>query len=214
MFTIFKKTRELEAEINRFLDTIIEASVHFQEGIKYFLQGDLETFEEKVRIIDRLESNADQLRRSVEENLYLNMLLPEARGDVLALLENSDDVLNAIEETIIECSVEKPSCTDELKSDFLNLVDAVTSAVEEMVATVRDYFTNLSDVPNHITKIKVHEHESDEIGEKLRRKIFSKQIELCEKLQLRDFILRLEKIADLAEDVGDRVDIYRIKRMV
>ena len=214
MFTIFKKTRELEAEINRFLDTIIEASVHFQEGIKYFLQGDLETFEAKVRIIDRLESNADQLRRSVEENLYLNMLLPEARGDVLALLENSDDVLNAIEETIIECSVEKPSCTDELKSDFLNLVDAVTSAVEEMVATVRDYFTNLSDVPNHITKIKVHEHESDEIGEKLRRKIFSKDIELCEKLQLRDFILRLEKIADLAEDVGDRVDIYRIKRMV
>ncbi len=215
MFTVFKKTRELEAEINRFLDTIIEASIHFKEGMRYYMRDNTGPFEEKVRIIDRLESRADALRRSVEENLYLNMLLPEARGDVLALLENSDDVLNALEETIIECSVEKPACREEFKDEFLQLVDAVVDAVDEMVATVRDYFTNLSDVPNHITKLKVHEHETDEIGERLRRRIFqNSELSLCEKLQFRDFILRLERIADLAEDVGDRVDIYRIKRIV
>ncbi len=215
MFTIFKKTRELEAEIGKFLDTIIEASIHFKEGMKYYLQGNIGPFEEKVRIIDKLESRADDLRRSVEENLYLNMLLPEARGDVLALLENSDDVLNAVEETIIECSVEKPECKEELKQEMMQLVEAVVAAVDEMVSTVRDYFTNLSDVPNHITKLKVHEHETDEIGERMRRKIFRRDdLDLCQKMQLRDFVLRLEKIADLAEDVGDRVDIYRIKRLV
>jgi hypothetical protein len=143
------------------------------------------------------------------------MPLPEARGDVLALLENSDDDLNIIADGIIEFSVEKPNFPDELKGQFLDLVDVSIGAVEEMVRTVRAYFRELTAVRDHMTKIMFYEKESDKIGEKIKRLVFEREdLDLCQKIHLRNFINCMLTIADMAEDVGDRVSIYTIKRLV
>ena len=215
MFSVFKKTRELESKINEFLDMIMEAALEFRQGIRYYLNGDFEEFTKRERLVDQMEGRADKLRRDIENKLYSEMLLPEARGDVLALLENSDDVLNIIADGIIEFSVEKPNFPEELKGQFLDLVDVSIGAVEEMVRTVRAYFRELTAVRDHMTKIMFYEKESDKIGEKIKRLVFEREdLDLCQKIHLRNFINCLLTIADMAEDVGDRVSIYTIKRLV
>lgn len=215
MLNLFRKTRELEARIEEFLDVILHAALEFRQGIRYYLEGDLEEFEARAQRVDQLEGKADGLRRQIENRIYSELLLPEARGDVLALLENSDDVLNVIADTIVEFSVEKPAFFEEIHAPFLQLVDVTMSAVEEMVAAVRAYFRDLAAVPNHIAKIMFFEKESDRVGEKIKRHIFGKEdLDLCHKVHLRTFVGYLQHIADQAEDVGDRVSIYVIKRMV
>jgi len=214
MFKLFRKTRELEGKINEFLDTILEAALEFKQGMKYYIEGDLDEFEKRESIVDRLEGRADGLRREIENRLYSEMLLPEARGDVLALLENSDDVLNSIADTIVEFSVEKPEFLPEIIDQFSTLVDVSIGAVEEMVMTVRAYFRDPSSVRDHITKIMFFEKESDKIGEKIKRYVFQREdLLLSHKIQLRTFISYLQELADEAEDVGDRVSIYTIKRL-
>ena len=46
----------------------------------------------------------------------------------------------------------------------------------------------------------------------LKKQIFSSKMELALKLHLREFVDRIDSIADHAEDVADRLTIYAIKR--
>ena len=213
MFNVFKKTKELQNKIDEFFDTIMEAGLEFKQGMKYYLDNNKEDFEEKVKKVDSLEGKADGLRREIENKLYSEMLIPEMRGDVLAILENSDNVLNLLADIIVEFSVEKPLFPQPLIDNFDNLVDVCISSVEEMIETIRAYFSDIVSVRIHITKLMFYEKESDKIGEKIKREIFNnKRMELSRKIHLRTFITYLQNIADMAEDIGDRISIYAIKR--
>jgi len=66
-----------------------------------------------------------------------------------------------------------------------------------------------------VTKIMFFEKESDKIGERIKRFLFDKSdIDLSRKIHIRTFVTYLQTIADKAEDVGDRVSIYTIKRLM
>ena len=214
MLPVFKKTKELEAKIDQFLDVIMEAALEFRQGIKYYLEENFEEFSKRAELVDKLEGKADTLRREIENKLYSEMLLPEARGDVLALLENSDDVLNIIADTIMGFEVERPQIPDFADKYIYDLTTESAAAVEEMVTTVRSYFKNITAVRDHITKIMFHEKESDRVGNKIKSDIFkSTEMDLAHKIHVSTFVEKLLLIADKAEDVGDRISIYVMKRL-
>ncbi len=214
MLPVFKKTKELEAKIDEFLDVILEASLEFKQGLKFYLEESFEEFEKRAELVDRLEGKADSLRRDRENRLYSEMLIPEARGDVLALLENSDDVLNIIADTIMGFEMERPHIPEFVDQYLLSLINESMEAVDEMVTTVRSYFKNITAVRDHITKIMFHEKESDRAGNKIKMDIFkSNELDLAHKLHISTFVEKLLLIADKAEDVGDRISIYVMKRL-
>ena len=101
---LFKKTKKLELKMDEFLDTISASGIIFQEGVKQYLNGKLEIFEKQTKAIRELESRADRLRHAIEQQLYTETLIPESRGDVLALLETADDVINQGKGTLLEFS--------------------------------------------------------------------------------------------------------------
>jgi len=160
-----------------------------------------------------LEKKADDLRREIENKLYAEMILPQMRGDILALLENSDDVMNTLSDSIVEFSVEKPEFPEEIKREMRELAEAVQNAVSEMIMAVRSYFKSAAVVRDHITKTMFYEKETDKLGESIKRHIFErKDLRLSHKMQISYFVKMLQSIADMAEDVCDRVTIYAIKR--
>jgi hypothetical protein len=62
-------------------------------------------------------------------------------------------------------------------------------------------------------KVIYWETESDKVSTRVQRAIFrNDELSLCQKGQLRDFVRHIDKIADWAEDVADRLSIYVIKR--
>ncbi len=214
MLPVFKKTKELEAKIDEFLDVIMEASLEFKQGLKYYLEENFEEFNKRAELVDKLEGKADTLRREIENKLYSEMLLPEARGDVLALLENSDDVLNIVADTIMGFKMEMPKIPDFIDKYLYDLIAESTASVEEMVTTVRCYFKNITAVRDHITKIMFHEKESDRVGNRIKMDIFKREdMDLAHKIHISTFVEKLLLIADKAEDVGDRISIYVMKRL-
>ena len=212
MDLLLRRTRELELQIDEYLDIVVRGALLFKEGIKYYLKGQHDQFEEHVVLIDQMESRADSLRRSIETRLYLETLIPEFRGDVLGLLEASDKVMNLATETLTQFQVETPEILEDLKPMFMDLTDSTTAAVESMVLAIRAYFRELGKVRDHINKVMFYENESDSIGDKIKRLVFSKDIELSRKIHVRYFVYHIEEIADEAEDVCDRLAIATIKR--
>ena len=83
----FRRTKALETEIDSFLDKLSESGLLFKRALQIYLaDGASAEFDEKLQAVNRLESEADKLRRSIETQLYTQTLIPESRGDVLGLL--------------------------------------------------------------------------------------------------------------------------------
>jgi len=214
MAILFKRLKAIEAEIDNYLDMVVNGGLLFKQGIKYYLSEESEDFEQRLKNIDQVEHNADVLRRSIETKLYEQTLIPESRGDVLGLLEGVDRVLDRTANTLHQFSVETPFILPTIKPLFLDLTDASMSALETMTNGVRAYFRDLQSVRDHISKVQFYESESDSIFEKLIRTVFGTNIHLSEKIHMRYFATQIEKIADEAEDVCDRLAIATIKRHV
>ena len=211
---IFRKTRELEAQIDEFCDKVDEGALAFKLGIKSYLDGDTDAFEDKLRFVNELESRGDTLRRSIERKLYTQTLIPESRGDVLGLLENMDQILNKVEGAMWQFAIEKPDIPSEFLAKFANLVDSAVQSVDALVSASRAFFRDIDSVPDHVHKVMFFEKEADKVSTKLKIAIFSGGLELSRKNQLRTFVEHVDDIADTAEDVADRLTIYSIKRSI
>jgi predicted phosphate transport protein (TIGR00153 family) len=211
---LLKKIKELESEIDNYLDMVIKGGLLFKQSIKYFMTGEIEEFESRLVELDKIESDADILRRTIESKLYEQTLIPDSRGDVLGLLESTDKALNVTSETLHQFAVEIPQILPEVKHLYIELADLSISALESMVAAVRAYFEDLTQVRDYINKVLFYESESDKIAEKIKRTVFRTDIKLSEKIHMRYFALHIENIADEAEDVCDRLAIAAIKRHV
>ncbi len=187
MKVLFRKTRELESQIDDYLDIVDRAALIFLQGLKFYFENRRDEFEQRYRDIRAMESKGDFLRRDIENKLYTHTLIPEFRGDVLGLLESSDTVLNRMAMTLLNFSIENPEILQELWPQYINLAEAASLAVENMVKAIRTYFRDLSAVRDYINKTLFYEKESDKISEKIKREIFQKDIDLSRKAHMRVF---------------------------
>lgn len=212
--TLFSKTKELEAQTDEFCDKVSEGALAFKLGMQRYLEGDLTGFEEKLHHVSAIESRADELRREIQRRLYVETLIPESRGDVLELLENSDDILNACDGAMWQFAIEKPELGDEMKADFANLVESVAAAVEALVRALRDFFRGSESLTDDMHKVGFYESEADKMGHKLMGAVFSSDMDLSRKNQLRSIVLHIDNIADIAEDVSDKLAVFALKRAI
>ena len=213
--SLFQRTHEVEKELDEFLDKLSQSALVFKQALHAYLRdGATQDFESKKDQVSELESRADNLRRSVERALYAQTLIPEARGDVLGLIENLDFILNKIEGVLWHFSIETPEIPEEFREDFTGLTDQVVSSVEAIVLSARAFFRNIEAIGDHMHKVMFFEKEADVVSTKLKRAIFATDLPLSNKAHLRDFVELIDDIADHAEDVADRLAIYAIKRTI
>ncbi|MEE8515806.1 MAG: DUF47 family protein [Alphaproteobacteria bacterium] len=213
--SLFQRTHEVEKELDEFLDKLSQSALVFKQALHAYLRdGATQDFEIKKDQVSELESRADNLRRSVERALYAQTLIPDARGDVLGLIENLDFILNKIEGVLWHFSIETPEIPEEFREDFTDLTDQVVSSVEAIVLSARAFFRNIETIGDHMHKVMFFEKEADVVSTKLKRAIFATDLPLSNKAHLRDFVELIDDIADHAEDVADRLAIYAIKRTI
>lgn len=212
-FRILKMRLDIGREFDDFLDKVSEAGLLFKTGMDAYLSDNIESFEKKIEDIIETEHDGDVLRRNLEETLYLQTLIPESRGDVLELLENMDALLDRFKGALWQFNIERPQLFKELNEDLRELIGCVVEAVEAVVRSSRAFFKDISSVADHIHKVPYWETQSDKIASRLQQTIFGKEdISLSHKMQLRDFVKHVDKIADRAEDASDRLRIFVIKR--
>ena len=210
------KSEQLESEIDSYLDRVATAGLIFNEGVKAYINGKMEIFENQYKDISKLESDADDVRRDIKHKLYTYMLIPESRGDVLGLLETLDDIVDVCEKVIEQFSIETPDIRDFLKSDFIELAELSSKAVDEVVKGARAFFREIAMVSNYVNKVHFYEHEADDIEEQLKRKAFNcTEIErFSEKVHMRYFAEKIADVSDVAQSVAERLSVYAIKRRI
>ncbi len=216
MKKLFGKSRELEAEIGKYLDIVNKATLIFKRDINRYINKNFELFEKNLKEIQKVENKADDFQKDIKYKLYQYMLIPESRGDVLGLLENIDNVVDLTKNVVIQLSIEKPDIPASLEGDFLELTDQSVKTVDKLVKSMRAFFEEIALVNDYVNKVHFYEHEADKTEERLKRKIFnSKEIDnLCHKVHLRDFSERIAQLSDQAEEISEHISVATIKRSI
>lgn len=209
-----KKVQILELKIDEFLNLVSESAILFEQVIKLYFDNKTSELEDKCQRIRVHERTADEYRKNIEQHLYRHTLIPENRGDVLAILENTDDVINQIKSLCLDLMIEKPHIPDVMKDCFISMSISTAHSVDELVKSVRAFFHNIHHVEDFAHKVFFYEKEVDDIGENSRIKLYNTKIDLANKLEIKNFLLEIEKISDYCQNVCDRLIIYTIKRQL
>ena len=213
--SIFKKQIGVERQIDSFLDKVARSGLIFNQGAEAYLKGNSVDFQRKLKEIIEVEHEGDDLKRTIQQYLYTKTLIPESREDVLQLLEDMDSLLDRFKGALWRMEIENMDIAAEFHEGFLALIHGVGETVESIVLAVRAYFKNIHAVADHLDKVYYWETESDKISTRLQMAIFRKEdLRLSHRMLQREFARHLDKIADRAEDVADRLNIYVIKRSV
>lgn len=211
--SIFKNRTGIEKEIDSFLNMASESGLIFNQGIDAYLTNSIDSFSEHLSHIVETEKEADVLRRSIEDLLYRKTLIPESRGDVLELIERMDALLGRFKGVMFRIEIERPNINPQFHGGLKSLSNCVIEAVESATLSLRSYFKDISQATDHIHKVAFWETEADKASTSLQKAIFNNnELGLDLKMQLRDLVRSIDKIADHAEDLADTLAIYVIKR--
>ncbi len=216
MFGVWGKTKLIVGDLETFFDTIQGAGLLFQEAVKDYFNGELERFEQRVDHIDTAEAKTDELRRTIKKQIYTNMLLPDSRGDVLAIVETIDDVTDEIKFIVKSFAIEKPDVPEELRGDFIQIAEQSKMCIIELIGACRSFFNNITEANAYIGRVNFYEHEVDVLSERIKRKVYAEgsTYSLAEKNNLRYFVDMMERITNIAQAVCDRLSVFVIKRSI
>jgi predicted phosphate transport protein (TIGR00153 family) len=195
-------------------EKVKECAWAFQQAIECHISDPCETFEEFRLEVDKLESEADSIKRRIRGHLPKGTLMPVDKFQLFRYLREQDKVLDAIEEALDWLSFRsEPGIPQALEKDFFLLVDAVMDPVEEMCRLVLEagkYYRSYSEKQRKIVKDIVHtmhrqEHDADKVEDAIKEKLLNMRIEAITVFHMIRLAETIGSIADHAENAGDMV---------
>ena len=195
-------------------EKVKECAWAFQQAIECHITDQCEAFEEFRLEVDKLESEADSIKRRIRGHLPKGTLMPVDKFQLFRYLREQDKVLDAVEEALDWLSFRsEPGIPEDLEKDFFLLVDAVMDPVEEMcrlVLEARKYFRSYSEKQRKIIKEIVHtmrrqEHDADKVEDGIKEKLLNMNIETITVFHMIRLAETIGSIADHAENAGDMV---------
>ncbi len=205
--------QKLTHKCSNFIDLTSRVSLVALSAIKCFLCGDQVTSEACAEQVRRLEEDGDVMRRDTEAHLYSEALIPESRGDLLGLIESTDDIIDQIKKVVLLFSVETPMIPSDFQEDFYQLTNICMAAVDEVLLALRLYLYEPRRVSAQLPRVYEKEKAADKQAALIKHRAFRQNnLSLSQQMHLRYFAHNIDQIADRAENLADRLSIAAIKQ--
>jgi hypothetical protein len=208
-----RTTKNLIIKIDEFFDDIELGLLVFREGIKAYLDKDMISFQRHLEKVDSLENNADRLQREIENEMITHSILPQHRSEVSALIDELDEIIDALKSSLNEFDIERPDIPVSLNKKFISLTETSLNTAEELIPAARAYFKAPYTVREKLLKVYYFESETDKISCMTKKIIFHEmhELDLAHKAHLRYVIHHIEVISDLAQKAADLLSGMAIK---
>jgi uncharacterized protein len=206
-------TKNLILKIDEFFDNVELGLLVFREAVKAYLNKNNEDFIRHLHKIDSLESNADKLQRSIENEMITHSILPQHRAEVSNMIDVLDEIIDSLKKSLNEISIELPQIPESLNKNFISLTETSVSSAEELIPAARAYFRAPYTVREKLLKVYYFESETDKISIETKKIIFQNmsELDLAHKAHLRYIIHHIENISDLAQKAADLLSGMAIK---
>ncbi|MEL6868539.1 MAG: TIGR00153 family protein [Pseudomonadota bacterium] len=168
--------------------------------------------------IERLENEADDVKKQIRQNLPKSLFMPVPREDLLELLLVQDKIANRTRDVSGIVMGRKLTIPDHISADFLDFVSRCIDATKQARKSVRELdelFTSgfrgaeAELVVSMIEKLDQIETDTDAREADLRGKLFAIENDFnpIDVMFLYQTIGKIGEIADMAERVGRRLEL-------
>lgn len=213
--TFFKRTRQIQERIQNYLDGAADVIECYQRSLDYYFgRGITPHFQALVDEIHAKESQADDLRRNIEIELYKRSLLPELREDIFRLLEVVDQIPNHCEDILRQILTQSLDIPANLHGEIRELAQIANIMMNLIRDGVKEVLNGNRQVQDITSQIDQQESVGDRLQQSAIQKLFQMDLDLAEKLLYRSIINEIGSVCDLADDVGIALDILSVKRNV
>lgn len=163
------------------------------------------------------EKNADEYHRRLSEQIAEGAFFGGIREDMLNLLEKTDNIadsakgaarLIAAEETLDDFAL--ALLGSERMREFIG---AIVATVDALGSVLEAFNLEKKEMLSRVTKVEEFEESADAHKDEVARKLFATESrpDAVTVVQMRDFLLVADNIADNAEDASDVVLILVAK---
>ena len=199
---------QIAEEAASFLPQLVQASI----------DDDWERAKEIHRLINKSEADADKMKRNIRRNLPRSLFLPVPRGDLLELVAMQDKVANVAEDIGVLVIGRQMQFPDKLQKPLLDFLDACLLAVNQCLSAIQELdellevgFTGreVKRVEKMLKELDRTEAKCDKTATKVRRILFKLEADLppIDVMFLYRVLALISQLADVAESVGDRLQI-------
>lgn len=215
---LFKGFWSGQSELNEMMqdhaNLVDETLEKFKEGMCLWVEeGDLEKANDLAYETHKLEGEADDLRRKIEMKLLNGALLARSRRPLLDVVERTDKLANAAEASMDFTLLQKIELPNELGPIAEEIVDRSVEIVEVVQKGLKVLFGGDGDVLQYTEKIEQLEGDIDDLERNFIQELFGlDDLELAEKILLRQYLESLVEISDRAEDLSDEMEIITATR--
>lgn len=212
---LFRKQRQVQVLVERYLDHLRHVQQTFFQAINSCLDGDArDEFQILADETHRFESKADDVREEIKTLMYSKALLPESRGDIMGLLESIDHIPRFFEIILNVIRTQKLTIPDLIVSDVRELVRVSMEACDLMIKQVEDLLQRGRRIPELLGVIDEKESQCDTIERQIIITLFESDIDPFLKIQLKELVVFLGEISDQADRVSKRINIISLKRRI
>ena len=217
IFDTFRKTSPFDG-LWAHAGKVAECITALEATLESFLAGDVAATHEGAKKVSALEFEADEIKSNIRNHLPGNVRMAVNKPLFLAALSEQDDILDEAEDAAIWMSMRVAVVPDDVADGLRGLLAKVVETVdayEAAVANIRDLLeTGFVRRERDEEKALIHrvhelEHETDVLSRAISESLLApekeKELGPVRVYHLLKLTLQISKIADHAENAGDRL---------
>ena len=212
---LFKKQHQIQTLIFSYIENFRKTQKLFSEAFTAcktnpFCSG----FDFLAKQTHKYESRGDDIRDEINDLMYGKALLPESREDIMRLLGSVDKILGHFETILHMIEDQQIEIPDFIVPKIDELFTSSLESCDLMLEQVEALFSTQKGIRELVAKIDLLESRCDHIERHLIRAVFGSDLDVFQKIQIKQVILRIGDISDQVDRVSKRVNIIRMKRIV
>jgi predicted phosphate transport protein (TIGR00153 family) len=208
-----RKERRVLDLISDHFDVVIRTVEQLQAVLEAAKIGQWQTVQDMTDKVAELETLADGLHRDAVVAVSQGAFFSGTREDFLELMEKNDEIADAAQNAariLAETPIDQQSFLilyNEQEATLGDLFARLLTAVQLLKDSLSALENDAELAVSKSLLVERAEEEADEIKNHLMKHIFAHKSELqvLTLLQLRDLVLKLDDVADAAEDSSDIV---------
>jgi len=205
--------------VQKHMRVVSRCVAEMQPLFQAIIKKDREQVNALVEKIEKLESEADQIKNEFRLHMPKRVLMAVARRDLLALIRQQDMIADTVEQIgqiVTQRDMEVPEAIEDLLLNLIQHTADICSQAEEMIEQLDELLAvgfggkQSGIVSEMIKKLKRGEHNIDVLIKELNRALFSIEDRLnpVSVMFWYKLIDLIGEISNQAENMGDRLTLF------
>ena len=165
---------------------------------------------EMMKNLHGIEHAADMGKHDMMNRLAREFIAPIEREDIILLIQEIDDVTDAIEDVLIRTYMFNVAA---IREEALEFADVIVRCCEVLKDTLKEFrhFRKSDSIYENIVEINRLEEEGDALYTRAVRKLYLSSTDPIELSVWREIFDRMEKCCDACEHVANDVESVMLK---